>query len=501
MLTASEVTELAEKILNYHGIFMETKISEETKGFMMSWGKLEISQRILGFSLDRARYMIGHEIGHRAEKDAPETAANMELMKIISEQEGVGDPDDFLNVVSDPKSDYGNLGRPWKEGFQRGLEEQLSLAKKSLEKEYDERVAWVVKMDEAAIADLNEKPLDFLSGDEYECYVLLHHDPRDWPLRVRDLAKKLKPMFQKPKTHVPKVGGMVCIRPVSIGTEKIDAKEMNKVGKALAGLYPNLTEVDFRSASEPWKIQAHYRKWRAYSSLIPVIEELQREEAKRGFAGYLKWTPNMPLREMDAQRSIAKYGVLIPGITTMKKVYEKRGEMPGKGGSGQVVLLVDKSDSMDSPPSKMERAVDAGVGVVECARRNKDRIVIITFDDYSHVILESTRDYDGAVEELCQVFASGGTRISDALIDALRMAEDRQATIIFTDCGWGDIGRSIGLLSELRKRGNVVIFLIGEDPKKIPDDFWNQTRDIGVKVYAHEDPTKPFSFEAMREIF
>ena len=217
------------------------------------------------------KYFVAHEIGHRAIPNAPETTATKIVIKHIAWNEGIRNADLFLNVICDPIDDMGNLkGKPWSRDYAKGLKEIIGAVEKKANHPISD---WLVKMGKASLAEVQGKPIDFLNDFEHECYVLLFHDPRDWSERCRDLAPKLKHMFDEKPERVD-YRGMPFVKPILSGVKKTgkaryfkpreytdeDAdyaseKELEKAGKALARLYPNGLKV-----ADP-RVLKYYRKW------------------------------------------------------------------------------------------------------------------------------------------------------------------------------------------------------------------------------------------------
>jgi len=494
--TKDEVFRFADEVLRHFGLMLKVRIHDKPE-HSMNWKEIQISKRVLECSRNVMKYIVAHEIGHRAISNAPETAANMLLIKTIALNEGIKNANLFLNVITDPMSDHGNLiDKPWNMEFMAGLREMLERAEKNLEKNYHPIYEWIVNMGKASLAEIDGKKLDFLSEDEYECYVLLFHDPRDWANRCRDLARKLRYMFEIEKLKRMVCYGVPFIRPIPWPVDQFDEDyskmsemEFEAVGKKLAGLYPkNLRFIHPR-------IIRYYRKWRIYSRLIPVTDKLQAKN-KESFSGYEKWRVSMPLRELDVKATVSKYGWIIPQITTIKKVYSKEGREGGKGGHGACIIIIDKSGSMAG--LRMERAVEASVGIVEQARQHGDLVSAIAFDSRGWLLNAPSREYDNITNKICGLIADGSTQISNALKTALKQPLNRHATFIITDCEWQDITYSLNTLGEITKKGKTVIFLLGETPENIDKRILSVIKQLNIKVYIHQTD-EPFTFEAIKE--
>ena len=261
MVSVEDVFEFADEVLRHFGLMLKVKI-QDAPGYSMDWNEIKISKRILGCPKERMKYIVAHEVGHRAIPNAPETAANMLLMKNIALNEGIWNVNLFINSVCDPLSDRGNLtSRPWSRDYAIGMKEMLDRAERNIKKRnYHPIYEWLVHIGRAMLAEIEGKSIDFLSDDEYECYVLLFHDPRDWPERCRDLARKLRDMLREPPRR------MTCwripfIRPIPWAVDQfedekneITEREFEEVGKKLARLYPEgIRSVSYTHLTLPTK--------------------------------------------------------------------------------------------------------------------------------------------------------------------------------------------------------------------------------------------------------
>ena len=501
-LSYNDVMRFADEVLDYFGLMLDVRF-QEGRGYKMNWREIVISKRVLEQSEAVMKYAIAHEVGHRAIPNAPETEATRMLIKHIAWNEGIHNADLFLNVICDPIDDMGNLkGKPWSQDYAVGLKEMIEgVEKKAKHPIYD----WLIKIGKASLAEVQGKPIDFLDAFEYECYVLLFHDPRDWTERCRDLARKLKHLFDERPKRVD-YRGIPFVKPIPSmegareeenvkPIEKVDKdayyateKDFEEVGKALAKLYPNRLRI-----ADP-RVLKYYRKWKIYSRIIPLVNMVNSSPRER-FGGYGRWKINMPLRDLDVKATISKYGVIIPNVTTLKKVYEKGGE-EGKSRSGALVLIVDKSGSMDG--LRIERAIEASVALIEQARRNGDLVSVIAFEGYPWLISPPSRNYTEIINKICNLVADGSTFISQALQMALEQQLKKHATFIITDCGWGDIKTAIDLLQQLTEKGKTVIFLIGEEPENIDQRILKTIKQWNIKIYVHTDK-EPFTFEALKE--
>ena len=500
-LSLNDVMRFADEVLDYFGLMLRVRFQEE-RGYKMNWREIVISKRVLEQSEAVMKYAVAHEVGHRAIPNAPETSATIMIIKHVALNEGIHNADLFLNVICDPIDDMGNLkGKPWSRDYAKGLREMIrGVEKKASHPIYD----WLIKMGKASLAEVQGKPIDFLDGFEYECYVLLFHDPRDWAERCRDLARKLKHLFdEKPKRIDYR--GIPFIKPIpsgikeaehsepveytDSGVEGASERDYEEAGKALAKLYPNRLRV-----ADP-RVLKYYRKWKIYSKLIPLMNRINFSPRER-FGGYGRWKINMPLRELDAKASISKYGVIIPNVTTLKKIYEKREGEEGKTHSGALTLIIDKSGSMEG--LRIERAIEASVGLIEQARRNGDMVSAIAFDGEAWLISPPSRNYTEIINRICSLVADGTTSISHALRMALDQPLSKHATFIITDCGWSDVEKSLGLLHQLTEKGKTVIFLLGISPESIDKEILEMVRQSNIKMFVHTDD-EPFTFEALKE--
>jgi len=215
--------------------------------------------------------------------------------------------------------------------------------------------------------------------------------------------------------------------------------------------------------------------------------------------------------KLDLIETIQRHGVIIPGVTTIKK---GEGNLSGAGGSGSIMLIVDTSDStkdayLASGSSQPKRIIDtireAAFCIAESARRNGDEIGYVEFaGDVKYRVPPTRTDYEEIINRILVMTHGGGTNVLPPAVWAqqqLQKSPQKVTTFLITDGEIGDLKYAMPTLEWLNKKGRLVVFLItSRDPNtgKIPERP-QMLVDRGFTVYMVE-AGGDFSEEALIEL-
>jgi hypothetical protein len=117
-----------------------------------------------------------------------------------------------------------------------------------------------------------------------------------------------------------------------------------------------------------------YYKERALPHLIPFPRRRAQQATEPLAEGWETWTPGDPIDELDVPGSAVLSPVLVPGVTTMRRVY---GETPGSDPARTPVdldIYVDSSGSMPNPRVDVSYLALAGVILALSALRAGARV-------------------------------------------------------------------------------------------------------------------------------
>jgi hypothetical protein len=215
--------------------------------------------------------------------------------------------------------------------------------------------------------------------------------------------------------------------------------------------------------------------------------------------------------KLDLIETIQRHGVIIPGVTTIKK---GEGNLSGAGGSGSIMLIVDTSDStkdayLASGSSQPKRIIDtireAAFCIAESARRNGDEIGYVEFaGDVKYRVPPTRTDYEAIINRILVMTHGGGTNVLPPAVwtqQQLQKNPQKVTTFLITDGEIGDLKYAMPTLEWLNKKGRLVVFLItSRDPNtgKIPERP-QMLVDRGFTVYMIE-AGGDFSEEALEEL-
>lgn len=171
----------------------------------------------------------------------------------------------------------------------------------------------------------------------------------------------------------------------------------------------------------------------ALSSIVTAYEETEEAAGRHKKSNERKiWTVSDKVNDLDVPGTVKKYGVFIPGITTVMKRKDEEG--PAENGmTGTVYLLIDVSGSMGVA---IGAAMVVSIGMIFGAKRDSHKVGISLFNASDCNILPPCRDYDKAIKIIKQLRCSGGTNCSPALEQLTQRIDDsdeRARIVIISD--------------------------------------------------------------------
>ena len=223
------------------------------------------------------------------------------------------------------------------------------------------------------------------------------------------------------------------------------------------------------------------------------------------------WRVGDDPEKLDLTETIQRHGVIIPGVTTIKK---GEGKLSGSGGSGSIMLIVDTSGSTGSAyqtpgSSRSKRVIDtireAAFCIAESARRNGDEIGYVEFaGDVKYRVPPTRTDYEAIIKRILEMTPRGDTNVLPPALWAqgqLQESPQKVTTFLITDGEISDLEKAMPALEWLNRKGRLVVFLItyrDPDTGKIPERP-RMLVDRGFTVYMVEAGSD-FSEEALVEL-
>ena len=264
--------------------------------------------------------------------------------------------------------------------------------------------------------------------------------------------------------------------------QKTNAKQFKRVVKG-TGLGSNETANKwlYISLAEKYKIDPPRRKGTGYS-----------------YQTYDRWGPGHSIDSLDIPRSISKGGILLPEITTERRL-GKTGKENKNQGYPDLLLVLDSSASMPSPLSYLSIPVLSCMAVAHSALDYGKNVAVINFSDS-----EKTCPYTinrNKIDDTIMTYINGGTLIpGKAMLDVVQSNKDHQHIIIISDTCIYDLENEIGYLRKaIKKAGGGTIFLFGnrsKDTEKLEsagydvknitteNDLLDMTRNLSWKLYG-----------------
>lgn len=158
------------------------------------------------------------------------------------------------------------------------------------------------------------------------------------------------------------------------------------------------------------EVTARYYRERALPHLVPFPTRKAPRATEPLAEGWEPWDAGDPLEDLDVLGSVMRAPVLVPGVTTMRRVY---GETPGADPARRPLdldLYVDCSGSMPNPSASLSWLALAGVILALSALRAGARVQATLWSGPGQV--DRTAGFvtdEGAILKVVCGYISGGT--------------------------------------------------------------------------------------------
>ena len=561
----TQVLRYFRRIEKYWGVHLEVSFRSAAPGhpFSMVFGKVFIDLEELARQSPEERLReCGHELGHRAL--TPGTAAEELLWEAIAKQEGIEQSADFANIIAVVFIEHANwvghwLGVcPWARKYSVGLERTLNKHSEGL----PPPVQLLHELDLMSLAEYRkETPREEQSEVTTRCYQTLFRKDLLKPEMIRELARLTNHLFKapldfnepwnrgdgsngdgkgdggqvggdegkeeggeksgegreeegggsangrdrkggKPKNSSGGRGSSLFVKPLPTRGE-ISRKEASEVAAALARLYGTegiAEETKRLRKTREKRIARILTAWSAYTRVIPIVKKFAGKHETPLEVAARRWDVGMPLKRLDLKATISKYGAIVPGVTTLSRTEVQR--KVTSTGLGCLCLMPDYSGSMRG--EKVERVVEAALGLIETARHFNDKFSLISIGDgTSDLVFEPSYDYSRAFNALMDFQGYMDCypgRMMDTAVSYGKASGGKQLTMVLSDNNPPDNFCDYqAQVKELTKFGPVIFVVF-------TTDYWNRTLkaiegvDNAMAVLV-EDPTKEFTWQALEPVW
>ena len=469
------LTALAAPIEAYWGQGFRVSVGGDKACF--NWCEVMIPQSECEKSDDALSCLLLHEWGHRTL--APVTVALGYWWEILARQEGVTPAGVAVNIACDLIIDKWYMGHPvWGEMYR--CQELNGLRKR-------------MQTDQGRSVIQNNALFRFLVA----CYASITEEKEKLPhfdVETPVAEAAVKELFDGSKTTNGRVRGFCRVAlPVLKEWAKTNSSPLWGYGAGSCG-----TMEPIIGRSSPWRGKNWNpddlirllmsdsgqvpREWvheicgavvaRRVHARLRVLESLARVSSKveattkrlqaERYEGMESWRIGDSLHELDAKATLERSGLILPGVTTLRKrrgrSHEARSSLPA------LCLVVDNSGSTQG--TVIQGELDAAVALLEVARHTKVSVSAVVFGSNVAASVAPGHGYD-EIELLFGGLSgqSGGTCLVPALRQALQwLPKDgiKMGTLIFTDSYIYDTVEAVPLLASLTARGPVVFLCVDD---------------------------------------
>lgn len=171
------------------------------------------------------------------------------------------------------------------------------------------------------------------------------------------------------------------------------------------------------------------------------------------------WELGDEIESLDVISTISSFGIVIPGIYSLKNVESYLGFESGGENPDDALIVLDCSGSMQG--MKFERARESAYVIARKTYEAGRKVGLIPFgsDVPENLVIKPTRDIYSILNMLARLLPTSGTNLYNALHYA-KGIEGRPTIYVFTDAYTGEIDGCMNVLKQIK--GKVIIFLVND---------------------------------------
>jgi len=343
-----------------------------------------------------------------------------------------------------------------------------------------------------------------------------------WPETVEDFArvidKYMKDDKQKPKDN--KKGSQYNNNQGSVAKSLVDkhkakdfvpciSKKPGKLGeddtsKQIKTYAQNTNLKQFKRviAGTGLAKRDHAKKW-FYSSLAEKykIPPPRRKFSGNSYKSHNKWNVGDKVDHLDVSYSVSRGGMLIPGVTTEKRV-GKNGRDNIKTEYRDLLIVIDSSISMPDPSNYFSIPVLSCEALAHSALDYGNKVAVVDFAE-DVVVCDYTIDRNKIDDTITRYLNQGTIIPGRKILEVVQSNPNPQHIVIVSDTQIGNLENDIGYLKRaVKKAGGGTIFLYGNKSKgtdmleaagydvkscTTEDDLFKMTHDLNWKLYGDKN--------------
>ena len=436
---------IAKDVGREFGKVMPLRIVKDAPSAYFDWKSITIPERFLEWDKGMIKNVLRHEFGHYF--FAPRNPDVGAVINYIASVFGYPNPWIFANILTDLIVDTTNI-EIFGEEYLNFLEKSMKNIK--IKGRTVKIMAGVYRSKAEEMGMKTSLPQDTVGEAIYD---ILEDENEDFYLRVMHIAQLLLPYYDFPK--------YLHFRVYIFSKDSFSevAKSLIKlgIGKRVINEIKGMASKDggFLLADP---VLVAYERMRVVARYMELEMDMDGMESMQ--INYGAWNIGDRPSELDILKTLASYGIVLPGVYSLKSERIEMGnEKEGKNYRDSIIIL-DCSGSMEG--EKFERAREASYAIARKVQESGKRAALIPFSDgiRRDAIVPLTSDFSKIEDKIVRIVPLGGTTIQDALKLAIQMGRDYYV-YIFSDSDIYDVLVAETLLNKLR--GRCTFFLISEE--------------------------------------
>jgi Mg-chelatase subunit ChlD len=453
---------LVDVLCRYYGVAFSLRFDDSapTSSINLQSGEIVLPSWLKKANQPKIVAYANHEPWHAMPsriKSEPKTKHRKLLLEARTVQNGIEDAQFAVNLIADLIINDAALDdTPFPEDLPIGFESLYKQMRARAKRNQDSLFTWFA---ETNLMRLREKMgKSFKPTNPPELYDLLYHDERSLDLKFDEICRRIKPFFEH---ECPRGRSSACGYDSDELPPITDPDEYKKWARDISKMAPkNVFEAGKAGGLHERRVLMDYAELRAFETFVIAVRqaELIAQKKQGSDATYEPWHLEDPIEQLDITTTLKRRGLMVPGVTALKRVGEAD-ESAQSQGRGIIVFVLDRSGSMSSDIALV--AVLCWAAVL-CAQRRGDEVAMASFGEIGSWLLHPCKDYAATRKILEEVDA---TEASTYLAPSLKMIREyatekglKPTVIVFSDCAIFDDDEAVKELRNMRQlEGQTII--------------------------------------------